>query len=70
MPTKKKSHEEQRQEARRYVETQEKSQKALKDKIEREQREIKDHQVEGIHRHLYDSMSSDERREAFGRSHH
>ena len=69
MPTKK-SPEEIRQAARRYVEKQEAEHRSLKEGREREQREIKDRQVEGIHRHMYDGMSKAERREAFGRSSH
>ena len=67
---KKKSPEQIRQEARRYVEKQESEHKRLKESREREQREIKDRQVEGIHKHMYDSMSKAERRDAFGRSNH
>ena len=67
---KKKSAEEIRQDARRYVEKQEKEHRRLKEGREQEQREIKDRQVEGIHRHMYDSMSKDERRDAFGTTRH
>lgn len=62
--------EKKRGQAQEYVKLQEQNNRNLREKMERDQKEVRDHQVEGIQRHLYDSMTPQERRDAFGKSHH
>lgn len=56
-----------REMARRYVAQQERNQREERESAARKREEIHNRHVEGVHRHMYDRMSKEERKEWFGK---